>query len=162
MSPVGRIYHPLIGDVDVAGLTITRATEKLTLQLGEFIRDPKVSVSLIEANSAKIGVLGDVTRPGILLMARPMSVLDAIAASGGVTDLGSKSNVTILRQEGNGAMRTVNVNVKRIMEAKANPEENLILQAGDTIIVHGNLKKKLATITSLTGFGYFVRLISGR
>ena len=162
VSPVGRIYHPLIGDVDVAGLTITRATEKLTLQLGEFIRDPKVSVSLIEANSAKIGVLGDVTRPGILLMARPMSVLDAIAASGGVTDLGSRSNVTILRQDGNGAMRTMNVNVKRIMEAKANPEENLILQAGDTIIVHGNLKKKLATITSLTGFGYFVRLISGR
>jgi polysaccharide export outer membrane protein len=162
VSPVGRIYHPLIGDVDVAGLTISRVTEKLTLQLGEFIREPKVSVSLIEANSAKIGVLGDVTHPGIVLMARPMSVLDAIAASGGVTDLGSKSDVLVLRQAGDGSMRTMKVNVKRIMEGKANPEENLILKAGDTVIVHGNFKKTLATITSLAGFGSFVRLVGGR
>lgn len=161
ISPVGRIYHPLVGDVDVAGLTISRATEKLTLQLGEFIRDPKVSVSLIEANSAKIGVLGDVNHPGIVIMARPMSVMDALAASGGVSDLGSKSDVTILRQAGNGTMRTMKVNVKRIMQGKANPEENVILQAGDTVIVHGNFKKAFATVTSLAGFGSFVRLVSG-
>ncbi len=162
VSPVGRIYHPLVGDVDVAGLTISRVTEKLTLQLGEYIRDPKVSVSLIEANSAKIGVLGDVNHPGIVLMARPMAVMDAIAASGGVSDFGSKSNVTILRQVGDGTMRTMKVNVKRIMEGKAGPEENMILQAGDTVIVHGNFKKTMSTITTLAGFGSFVRLVSGR
>ncbi len=161
VSPVGRIYHPLVGDVDVAGLTINRVTEKLTIQLGEFIREPKVSVSLIEANSAKIGVLGDVNHPGIVLMARPMAVMDAIAASGGVSDLGSKSNVTVLRQVGDGTMRTMKVNVKRIMEGKAGPEENVILQAGDTVIVHGNFKKTISTITSLAGFGSFVRLVSG-
>jgi polysaccharide export outer membrane protein len=161
VSPVGRIYHPLVGDVDVAGLTISRVTEKLTLQLGEFIREPRVSVSLLEANSAKIGVLGDVNHPGIVLMARPMTVLDAIAASGGVSDLGSKSDVMILRQAGNGMTRTMKVNVKRIMEGKAGPEENVMLQAGDTVIVHGNFKKSLATITSLAGFGSFVRLMSG-
>jgi polysaccharide export outer membrane protein len=162
VSPVGRIYHPLVGDVDVAGLTISRVTEKMTLQLGEFIRDPKVSVSLIEANSAKIGVLGDVNHPGIVLMSRPMSVLDVIASAGGVSDLGSKSDVVILRQMGNGDLRTMKVNVKRIMEGKANPEENVIIQAGDTVIVNGNFKKKLATITSLAGFGSFVRLVSGK
>ena len=91
-----------------------------------------------------------------------MAVMDAIAASGGVTDLGSKSNVTMLRQTGNdGTMRTMKVNVKRIMEGKADPEENVILQAGDTVIVHGNFKKTLSTITSLAGFGSFVRLVSG-
>ena len=161
VSPVGRIYHPLVGDVDVAGLTINRVTEKLTIQLGEFIREPKVSVSLIEANSAKIGVLGDVNHPGIVLMARPMAVMDAIAATGGVSDLGSKSNVTVLRQVGDGTMRTMKVNVKRIMEGKAGPEENVILQAGDTVIVHGNFKKTISTITSLAGFGSFVRMVSG-
>jgi protein involved in polysaccharide export with SLBB domain len=161
VSPVGRIYHPLVGDVDVAGLTIARVTEKLTIQLGEFIREPKVSVSLIEANSAKIGVLGDVNHPGIVLMSRPMSVLDVIASAGGVSDLGSKSDVVILRQTGNGGARTMKVNVKRIMEGKAGPEENLIIQAGDTVIVNGNFKKKLSTITSLAGFGSFVRLVSG-
>jgi polysaccharide export outer membrane protein len=162
VSPVGRIYHPLIGDIDVVGLTISRATEKLTLALSEYVREPRVSVALLEANSAKIGVLGDVTHPGIVLMARPMTVLDAISASGGVTDFGSKSDIMLLRQMGDGTMRTLKVNLKRVMEAKASPEENLMLQAGDTLIVHGNFKKTLTTITQLAGFGSFVRIVSGR
>jgi polysaccharide export outer membrane protein len=161
VSPVGRVYHPLVGDVEVVGLTIAGATEKLTLALAEFIREPRVSVSLLEANSAKIGVLGDVTHPGIVVMARPMTVLEAISAAGGVTDLGSKSDITLLRQAGDGSMRTFKVNLKRVMEAKASPEENLQLQAGDTLIVHGNFKKTLSTITQLVGFSSFVRIVSG-
>jgi protein involved in polysaccharide export with SLBB domain len=161
VSPVGRVYHPLVGDVEIVGLTITGATERLRLALAEFIRDPRVSVALLEANSAKIAVLGDVTRPGIEIMARPMTVLDAVSMAGGVTDLGSKSNITLLRQSGDGSMRTFKVNLKRVMEAKASPEENPMLQAGDTLIVHGNFKKTLSTITQLAGFGSFVRVVSG-
>jgi protein involved in polysaccharide export with SLBB domain len=162
VSPVGRVYHPLVGDVEVVGLTITAATEKLRLALAEYIRDPRVSVALLEANSAKVGVLGDVNHPGIVLMARPMTVLEAISAAGGVTDFGSKSNITLLRQSGDGSMRTFKVNLKRVMEAKASPEENPQLQAGDTLIVHGNFKKTLQTVTALAGFGSFVRLVSGQ
>jgi len=163
VSPFGRIYHPLLGEIDVAGSTVAQLTNKLTADLSEFIIGPRVSVSLLTANSAKVGVLGDVTHPGILLMAKPMTMLDAISASGGVTDLGKKSNVTVLRQLGEGRMQTMTINVKRILEGKPDAgEENIALQAGDTIIVHGNFKKTLATITQLAGFGYFMRTISGR
>ncbi len=162
VSPVGRVYHPLVGDVEVVGLTISGATEKLRLALAEYIRDPRVSVSLLEANSAKVGVLGDVTHPGIIVMTHPMTVLEAIAQAGGVTDFGSKSDITLLRQTGDGAMRITKVNLKRVMQAKASPEENPQVQAGDTLIVHGNFKKTLATITQLAGFGSFVRIVSGR
>lgn len=161
VSPVGRIYHPLLGEVDVAGLTVPKLTERLTLELSEFIIDPKVSLSLLSANSAKIGVIGDVTRPGILIMARPMTVMDAISASGGVSDTGAKSDVTVLRQTGGGQAITKKVNVKRIMEGKSSPEENLTLQAGDTIIVHGNTRKKLANFTQMLGFGNFLWFIRG-
>ena len=90
-------------------------------------------------------------------------MLDAISASGGVTDLGKKTNVTVLRQVGEGRMQTMTVNVKHILEGKPDAgEENIALQAGDTVIVHGNFKKTLATITQLTGFGYFMRTVSGR
>jgi polysaccharide export outer membrane protein len=162
VSPFGRIYHPLLGEIDVAGSTVSQLTNRLTAALSEFIIGPRVSVSLLAANSAKVGVLGDVTHPGILLMAKPMTMLDAISASGGVTDLGKKSNVTLLRQLGEGRMQTMTVNVKHILEGKPDAgEENIALQAGDTIIVHGNFKKTLATITQLTGFGYFIHTISG-
>jgi polysaccharide export outer membrane protein len=133
----------------------------LTLVLAEFIREPHVSVSLLEANSAKIAVLGDVTHPGIVIMSRPMTVLEAISTAGGVTDLGSRSDITLLRQSGDGSMRTFKVNLKRVMEAKAGPEGNPMMEAGDTLIVHGNFKKTLSTITQLAGFGSFVRLVSG-
>jgi polysaccharide export outer membrane protein len=162
ISPVGRIFHPLLGDVSVAGLTVDKLTEKLTTDLSQFIIDPKVSVSLLEANSAKIGVLGDVTHPGVVLLSRPMTVLDALSASGGVSDYGSKSNVTVLRQSGYDRPQMLKVNVKRILEGKADSEENIRLQAGDTIIVNGNTRKKLTQITSLMGFGHFLAFLAGR
>ncbi len=162
ISPVGRLYHPLLGDVEVAGLTVDKLTEKLTLDLSQFIINPKVSVSLLQANSAKVGVIGDVTNPGIIVMTRPMTVLDALSASGGVSDFGSKSDVTVLRQSGYDRPQMVKVNVKRILQGKADVEENIALQAGDTIIVHGNTRKKLSQFTSLMGFGHFVSFLAGR
>jgi polysaccharide export outer membrane protein len=162
VSPTGHIYHPLLGDVQVVGLTVDELKSKLSAGFSQYIIDPRVSVSLLSANSALIGVLGDITKPGIIVMSRPMTVLDAIRESGGVTALGSKSNVSLLRQLGNGRMATLKVNVKRILEGKASPEENVMLQAGDTLIVHGNLKKKLGFVSTLVGFGTFMDFILRR
>ena len=161
VSPTGSVYHPLLGDVQVAGMTVPRLTKRLTGELSEYLINPKVSVALLEANSAKVGVLGDVIHPGILIMNKPMNVLDAITASGGVADTGDKSGVIVLRQLRDGRAQTFKVNVKRILEGKAGPEENVGLQAGDTVIVNGNTKKKMAYILSLAGFGSFVSFIGG-
>jgi polysaccharide biosynthesis/export protein len=161
VSPVGKIYHPLLGDLDVAGLTVPKLTEKLTIDLSQYIIDPKVSLSLLTANSAKIGVLGMVEHPGVLVMSRPLTVLDAITMAGGVNDSGSKSDVTILRQNRGGNPVTMKVNVKKIMEAKSDPEANMMLQAGDTLIVHSNTRKKISNITSMLGFTSFLWFIRG-
>jgi polysaccharide biosynthesis/export protein len=161
ISPLGRIYHPLLGDIDVAGLTVPKLAERLTMEFSQYIIDPKVSLSLLAANSAKIGVLGDVTHPGVVVMAKPMTVLDAIAASGGVSDTGSQSDVTLLRQIGAGHAVVKKINVKRILAGKAEPEENISLQAGDTLIVHGNTRKKLSIVTQMLGFGNFLGFVRG-
>ena len=162
ISPVGRLYHPLLGDVEVAGFTVEQLSQKLTQDLSQFVINPKVSVALLEANSAKVGVLGDVANPGIVVMTRPMTVLDALSASGGVSDQGSKSNVTVLRQKGYDRPVLVKVNVKRILEGKAGPEENIRLLAGDTVIVHGNTWKKVRQITSLIGIGNWLMFLLDR
>jgi protein involved in polysaccharide export with SLBB domain len=160
VSPTGAVYHPLLGDVEVAGMTVPRLAKRLAKDLSEFLIDPKVSVALLEANSAKIGVLGDVIHPGIVVMNKPMNVLEAITASGGIADTGDKSGVIVLRQLRDGRAQTFKVNVKRILQGKAGAEENLSLQAGDTVIVNGNTKKKVAYILSLAGFGSFLSFIS--
>ena len=141
-------------------MTVPRLTKRLTEEMSEYLINPKVSVSLLEANSAKIGVLGDVVHPGILIMNNPINVLEAITASGGVADTGDKSGVMVLRQLRDGRAQTFKVNVKRILEGKAGVEENVPLQAGDTVIVNGNTKKKMSYILSLAGFGSFLSFIS--
>jgi polysaccharide export outer membrane protein len=158
VSPTGRVYHPLLGDFEVAGLTVGQVLDRFKKDLGEYLVDPKVSVELVEANSAKIGVLGEVKAPGVVVMVRPMTVMDAIAAVGGFTDTGSKSNVTLLRPAG-GRLVETKINVKRLLDGKSSLEEDLTLRGGDTLIVRGNAKKKFAEITSLIGFAQFVTFL---
>jgi len=52
------------------------------------------------------------------------------------------------------------VNVKRILDGIARPEENIAMQAGDIVLVHGNVRKKLNSVMSLAGFGSFLSFIT--
>jgi protein involved in polysaccharide export with SLBB domain len=163
VSPTGRIYHPLLGNVHVAHLTVEQLTGKLASAFSEYILKPSVNVELLAAQSAKVGVLGDVIRPGIVVMAEPMTVLAAITASGGVADTGKKSEVTLLRQGNEGHLKIVTINLKRILKGEADPEQNLVLKGGDTLIVHGNLRKKITSMSApfvgLTQLLYFLAVV---
>ncbi|HEY6331007.1 MAG TPA: polysaccharide biosynthesis/export family protein [Blastocatellia bacterium] len=162
VSPGGQIYYGLMGNVQVAGKTMPELQEYFSTSISEYIRDPRVTLTLLEANSAKVGVLGDVRVPGIVILSHPMRVLDAITAVGGITDTGSK-DVSILRQYPDGRVQTIKVNMKRVLAGKAGPEENVFLNAGDTIVVHGNLIKKIQTVSSMMGIAsFFVFLSQGR
>ena len=162
VSPVGQIYYPLMGNVSVVGKTLPQLQTHFTSSISEFIKEPKVTVALLEVNSAKIGVLGEVRTPGVIIMNRPLRVLDAITSAGGITDLGNSSSVSILRQYEDGRVEMVSTNVKRILKGKADPEENAYLRAGDTVIVHGNLYKKIGKISGLVGVtSFFTFLTSG-
>jgi len=159
VSPVGRIYFPLLGDVSVVGKTLPQLQEYFTNSVAEFIKDPRLTLALLEAQSAKIGVLGDVKTPGVMVMTRPLRVLDAITLAGGILDTGS-SNVSILRQYEDGRVQVLGADMKRILNGKANPEENSYLRPGDTVIVHGNLFKTITKISSMVGVTTLVTFLT--
>ncbi|MFL6212908.1 MAG: polysaccharide biosynthesis/export family protein [Blastocatellia bacterium] len=150
VSPVGRIYFPLLGSLVVVGKTVPQLQEYLTNAVAEFIREPRLTLVLLEAQSAKIGVLGDVKNPGLMVMTRPLRVLDAVTMAGGILDTGNQK-VSVLRQYEDGRVQVLSADVKKILQGKANPEENCYLRAGDTVIVHGNLFKTLGKISSVVG-----------
>jgi hypothetical protein len=52
------------------------------------------------------------------------------------------------------------VDVKKILNGSANPETNIQLLAGDTVVVHGNAKKTLTTISTVAGLGTFVTFVA--
>jgi polysaccharide biosynthesis/export protein len=162
VSPVGAIYLELLGDVPIGGMTIEQADNHITKELSEFLKDPKVTISLLDAVSAKVGVLGEVLKPGIIVMARPMNLLDAIVEAGGFANTGSKSNVELIRQGPDGSREPKKFNVQQILRGKSKPEENVQLQPGDIVYVHGNVYKKLSTVSSLAGFAGFAAFLGGR
>lgn len=159
VSPVGRIYFPLLGDVSVVGKTLPQLQEYFSNSVAEFIKDPRLTLALLEAQSAKVGVLGDVKTPGVMVMTRPLRVLDAITLAGGILDTGS-SNVSILRQYEDGRVQVLTADMKKILKGKANPEENAYLRPGDTVIVHGNLFKTITKISSMVGVTTLVTFLT--
>jgi polysaccharide export outer membrane protein len=159
VSPVGRVYFPLLGDIPVVGRTLPQLQESLLIAVAEYIKDPKLTLALLEAHSAKVGVLGDVRAPGMMVMTKPLRLLDVITLAGGISDTGS-SNVSILRHYEDGRVQILRADMKKILKGKASPEENLYLRAGDTVIVHGNMFKTLGKISSVVGLASFAAFMA--
>jgi polysaccharide export outer membrane protein len=160
VPPDGRISYPLIPEgIFVAGKTTQQIQDELVKKLDEYIIDPKVTVSLDQAKSARYSVLGDVGQPGIRTMTRRVSVYEAIAEAGGVLQTGDKSKVFILRRQSDGNLRPIFVNIKEIERGRA--KEIAYLVAGDQVVVPGNRLKTFQQVMSFTSVIGFAKLFLG-
>ena len=103
----------------------------ITSKLGDFVRDPNVTVIVEEINSFRVYFLGEVQTPGALLFYRPIRVLQAISMAGGPTEF-SKGGVTVLREE-YGVEKRIQIDYKKLLTG-APGQENIYLKPGDTVI----------------------------
>lgn len=133
VRPDGRISLPVIGEIRAAGLKPTELQEQVRLAAGKFITDPNVVVVVRAINSRKIFVTGLVTTPGGQSLVGPLTVMQAIAQAGGVTEYADSKNITILRTE-NGQSTVLKFNYKAVSKGK-NVEQNIVLKPGDTVVV---------------------------
>lgn len=129
----GHISLPLIHEVKAAGLTPLQLKEEITKKLKEFIESPNVSVMVMEANSFKVYVSGQVRTPGVVRLRSETTLLQLIPMVGGFTDWADQKKILIIRKE-NGKEKRYIVNYKKLVKGEA-LETNLVLKAGDTIIV---------------------------
>ncbi|HKX31302.1 MAG TPA: polysaccharide biosynthesis/export family protein [Blastocatellia bacterium] len=157
VSPMGTIFHPILGDLIVAGLTTGQLEKMLTKELREYLPDPIVNLSLIEARSAKIGVIGEVKMPGVFVLTGPMTILEAITKSGGFTDAANKSQVIVWRQTQDNRWVKLQVDVQQILEGQK--QANLQIQDLDLVIVGGNGIKAIPILIGLDKLTNFLSLI---
>ena len=129
----GNISLPLIDEVQAAGLTPLQLKEILTDKLKKFVDLPNVSVTVMEANSYKVYVSGQVRTPGVYRLRSETSILQIVPMAGGFTEWADQKKILVIRKEG-GKEKRITVNYKNIVQGKG-PEGNLVLKAGDTIIV---------------------------
>jgi len=133
ISERGTIVLPLIGEVELNGLTPAQAGARIAQQLrnGGFLVNPQVNVTVSQTYGRQVAVMGQVTRPGKYALAEAEPRLtDALALAGGITPTGNDV-VTVLTKRGSPEKREIDVAAIARGDAAANIE----LQNGDTIFV---------------------------
>jgi len=129
----GNISLPLVHEVKAQGLTPLKLKENLTERFKEFIENPNVSVTVVEANSFKVYVSGQIKSPGVHRLRSETTLLQIIPMAGGFTEWANQKKILIIRKE-NGKEKRITVNYKKILKGDS-PDSNIVLKAGDTIIV---------------------------
>ncbi len=129
----GRITMPLIGKVDVSGLTPSEVEARIKGLLEKYINNPDVSVTVLEAGSKPISVIGAVTHPGRIGITGNISLIQAITQAGGLAN-GYGRTLYVLRTAANGLTEQIAIDIDDLM-VNGNPDLNLPLRANDVINV---------------------------
>ena len=127
----GKISLPLIDEIQAAGLTPLQLKENLIKRFREFVDVPNVSVIVMEANSFKVFVSGEVKTPGVVRLRSETSILQIIPMVGGFTEWANPKKILVIRKEW-GKEKRLRVNYKRIV---AGEDPNFVMRSGDTVIV---------------------------
>ena len=130
----GKISLPLVGELTASGQTPLQLEQEIAKRLQSYISEPEVTVIVTDSKSQKINILGMVARPGAYLLTSSTTVLDAIAMAGGFKDFAKQKAVYVLRKGPDGAEQRLPFNYKEVIKGK-NPEQNIRLQAGDTVVI---------------------------
>jgi len=150
VSESGDISYPLIpGKIVTAGLTTYQIEQKLAQLLIEngLVSHPQVSVFVKEQNSQPVTLVGAVQRPMVYQVIRPTTLIELLAAAGGISDEAG-SEVIITRQHSaadkNGAngstgsasldSQTITIRLQDLLES-GNPAYNIFIYGGDTVSV---------------------------
>ncbi len=101
--------------------------------LKKYITNPQVTVSVAEINSRRIYVTGEVLKAGAFPLLPNMTVLQALSSSGGFSQFARVKNIYVLRKEEGKDVKHP-FNYKDVVSGKK-PEQNILLQPGDVIVV---------------------------
>lgn len=144
----GNITFPVLGKINVEGMTREQIAEYLTGQLKEkeLIKDPVVTVEFMNLG---VSVLGEVNNPGRISISRDnMTILDALSEAGDLTIFGKRERVLVLRQE-NGKQRVYSVNLCSAGHIYTSPV--YYLQQNDVVYVTPNdTKSRQSTVNGNT------------
>ena len=140
VNEAGTIMMPMVGQVEVQGLTVTELAGTLRQNLGRsYYVNPDVSVSLKEAGSQRITVDGAVQQPGVYPLPGPTTLMQAVAMARGTTQDANLRRVVIFRQI-DGQRMAAGFDLRAIRTAQM---EDPTVYASDIIIVDGSQTRQM-------------------
>lgn len=129
----GRVSLPLLGDVKVANKTISQLTIELDKLYGKIITEPAITVILTESKSRRYYILGQIQTPGEFPLDTPITVLQAIARSGGFLEWAKTGNISVIRRNKQEEV-ILKFDYDDVVKGKK-LDQNIDIVPGDTIIV---------------------------
>jgi polysaccharide export outer membrane protein len=133
VRPDGKITLPLINDVQAAGSTPQQLAATVTEKLRKYITEPQVTVIVTQINSQRVFVMGEVLRAGAFPLVPGTTVLQALANAGGFTTFANVKKIHVMRMV-NGKATELPFNYREVVKG-GNPEQNIKLEPGDTVVV---------------------------
>lgn len=146
VNPEGGITLPLVNDIPVAGLTTTQAAQAVAERLKQFIKNPQVSIELLEAANQQVTVSGEIKNPGVYPLPNGARLIDVVTAAGGYTAAADLSKVAISRAAAAGSTITVDLS-KFLLSGDAST--NVLVGPGDTVIVPTKETAVIGTVSVL-------------
>lgn len=144
----GDIDFPVVGKIQVAGLTREEIAEKVKKSLldASLVKDPTVTVGL---SNLHYSMMGEVAKPGqYAIEEEKVTILDAISKAGDLTIQGKRNDVMVLRQE-NGHQKIYKINLCSGRDIFNSPA--YYLQQNDVVYVTPNdTKKRSSTLNGNT------------
>lgn len=133
VRPDGQITFPLVGEARAAGDTVEHLRQVIAERLTKYIPDPVVTVSIQQLTGNIVYIIGKVNRPGQFPILRNVDVMQALTMAGGTSTYASVDNIKILRRA-NGKLAAIPFEYSDVEKGK-NLEQNIILKAGDVVVV---------------------------
>lgn len=129
----GTVRYPFLGVLTVGGKEPDTIAQEIStgLKQGEFLRDPHVSVFVVQSNSKRISVIGAVAKPGTFPIIPGMTVVQAVSNAGGFTPLASKDDTVVTRKV-QGKLERYRISVSEVTRGNA---DDFALRAGDLVFV---------------------------
>lgn len=125
----GNIYLPLVGKVNVNGLTVDQARLLLEEKYKYYLKNPSIVIEISEYKSKAIYLMGQFREPGTYYMDRPMKLLHGMSLGKGLVESANFRSARILREG-----RIMPVDVYRLLR-EGDVSQNVWLRQGDVIYV---------------------------
>ena len=130
ISNDGSVTVPGYGPIDLSGLTVAGANDKLRRTLGSRFQSSEIKTSVSKTRSIRVNVMGEVKVPGTYTLSAFATVFHALYMAGGINGLGTLRNIKVYR---GGSLITVVDVYEYIMNGRL--AGNVRLQDNDVIIV---------------------------
>ena len=136
VSKDGKISFPLLGEVQVSGLTVIAVEQNLTRLLSDgYIIDPHISV-FVEEFRVVFYVTGEVEKPGSYPFAEGITVIKAISLAGGLTDRAVERKMKVSRRDKDGEEKILIVGTNDLIK----PNDVLQIPEKQWVYITGEVK----------------------